>query len=163
MEYEPEWQQRYIGLYQAVIDSLIEETENSDEGSPQRKGAVLAAITALKQICNHPLNYRDDGGPIEGRSGKLDRLYELVETVFAAFLFNPKKRHFGDDTEPTGTVSSRKREGCVSECFIRSKEKLSKSTKVCPWASEGRSFLKEKTEIIFKVVFPNFRPLVQKI
>jgi len=73
-----------IGLYQAVIDSLIEETENSDEGSPQRKGAVLAAITALKQICNHPLNYRDDGGPIEGRSGKLDRLYELVETVFAA-------------------------------------------------------------------------------
>ncbi len=73
-----------IGLYQAVIDSLIEETEKSDEGSPQRKGAVLAAITALKQICNHPLNYRDDGGPIEGRSGKLDRLYELVETVFAA-------------------------------------------------------------------------------
>jgi len=73
-----------IGLYQAVIDSLIEETENSDAGTPQRKGAVLAAITALKQICNHPLNYRDDGGPIEGRSGKLDRLYELVETVFAA-------------------------------------------------------------------------------
>ncbi|MDG2301599.1 MAG: SNF2-related protein, partial [Acidimicrobiales bacterium] len=68
-----------IGLYQAIIDSLIEETEESDAGSPQRKGAVLAAITALKQICNHPLNYRDDGGPIEGRSGKLDRLYELVE------------------------------------------------------------------------------------
>ncbi|MBG02174.1 MAG: hypothetical protein CL470_07885 [Acidimicrobiaceae bacterium] len=73
-----------IGLYQAIIDSLIEETENSESGSPQRKGAVLAAITALKQICNHPLNYRDDGGPIEGRSGKLDRLYEIIETVFAA-------------------------------------------------------------------------------
>ena len=38
-------------------------------GSPQRKGAVLAAITALKQICNHPLNYQDDGLGIEGRSG----------------------------------------------------------------------------------------------
>ncbi len=73
-----------IGLYQAVIDSLIEETESSDAGSPQRKGAVLAAITALKQICNHPLNYRDDKGPIEGRSGKLDRLYEIIDTVFAA-------------------------------------------------------------------------------
>ena len=73
-----------IGLYQAVIDSLIEESENSEAGSPQRKGAVLAAITALKQICNHPLNYRDDGGPIEGRSGKLDRLYEIIDTVFAA-------------------------------------------------------------------------------
>ena len=30
-------------------DSLIEETEKTKAGSPQRKGAVLAAITALKQ------------------------------------------------------------------------------------------------------------------
>lgn len=73
-----------IGLYKAVIDSLIEETEKSKAGSPQRKGAVLAAITALKQICNHPLNYQDDDRGIEGRSGKLERLYEIIETVFAA-------------------------------------------------------------------------------
>ena len=39
-----------IGLYKAVVDSLIEETEMTKAGSPQRKGAVLAAITALKQI-----------------------------------------------------------------------------------------------------------------
>lgn len=73
-----------IGMYQVVIDDLVAETEQNETGSPQRKGAVLAAITALKQICNHPLNYKDDGGPIEGRSGKLDRLYEIVETVFAS-------------------------------------------------------------------------------
>ena len=73
-----------IGLYKAVVDSLIEETEKTKAGSPQRKGAVLAAITALKQICNHPLNYQDDGLGIEGRSGKLERLYEIMETVFAA-------------------------------------------------------------------------------
>ena len=73
-----------IGLYKAVVDNLIEETEKNKAGSPQRKGAVLAAITALKQICNHPLNYRDDGLGIEGRSGKLERLYEIMETVFAA-------------------------------------------------------------------------------
>ncbi|MAS99495.1 MAG: DEAD/DEAH box helicase [Actinomycetota bacterium] len=73
-----------IGLYKAVVDSLIEETEMTKAGSPQRKGAVLAAITALKQICNHPLNYQDDGLGIEGRSGKLERLYEIMETVFAA-------------------------------------------------------------------------------
>ena len=73
-----------IGLYKAVVDNLIEETEKNKAGSPQRKGAVLAAITALKQICNHPLNYRDDGLGIEGRSGKLERLYEIIETVFAA-------------------------------------------------------------------------------
>ena len=76
--------QEQIGLYQAVINNLIEETEQSSAGSPQRKGAVLAAITALKQICNHPLNYKDDNLGIEGRSGKLERLYEIMETVFSA-------------------------------------------------------------------------------
>ncbi|NNE74165.1 MAG: hypothetical protein HKN26_10910 [Acidimicrobiales bacterium] len=76
-----------IGLYQAVIDSLVVKTEASDEGSPERKGAVLAAITALKQICNHPVNYRADETDeilLDGRSGKLDRLNEILENVFAA-------------------------------------------------------------------------------
>ena len=45
---------------------------------------MLAAITALKQICNHPAAYRDDGQPLAGRSGKLTRLEELVDSVFAA-------------------------------------------------------------------------------
>jgi SNF2 family DNA or RNA helicase len=45
---------------------------------------VLAAITALKQICDHPAAYLDDhDGPLKGRSGKLARLEELVDTVFA--------------------------------------------------------------------------------
>ncbi len=72
-----------IGLYQAVLDDLVAATDGSDD-SLRRKGAVLAAITALKQICNHPVNYRDDGGDLEGRSGKLDRLNEILENVFAA-------------------------------------------------------------------------------
>jgi hypothetical protein len=70
-----------IGLYQAVLDRLI---VSSADGADQRKGAVLAAITALKQICNHPANYLDDGRPLAGRSGKLARLEEIVEQVFAA-------------------------------------------------------------------------------
>jgi SNF2 family DNA or RNA helicase len=45
---------------------------------------VLAAITALKQICNHPAAYQDDDRPLEGRSGKLARLEEIVDSVFAA-------------------------------------------------------------------------------
>ena len=75
-----------IGLYQAVINDLSAETAAADVGSPSRKGAVLAAITALKQICNHPLNYNSDDENLEihGRSGKLARLNEIVETVFAA-------------------------------------------------------------------------------
>ena len=77
--------QEQIGLYQAVIDTLAIQTEESKAaGTPERKGAVLAAITALKQICNHPVNYQDDGGELDGRSGKLVRLNEILETVFAA-------------------------------------------------------------------------------
>ena len=73
-----------IGLYQAVIDTLVVTTTESDAGTPERKGAVLAAITALKQICNHPVNYQVDDKPLDGRSGKLSRLNEIIETVFAA-------------------------------------------------------------------------------
>ena len=75
-----------IGLYQAVINDLAAETAAADVGTPARKGAVLAAITALKQICNHPLNYNSDDEDIEidGRSGKVARLNEIIDTVFAA-------------------------------------------------------------------------------
>ncbi|NDH12128.1 MAG: DEAD/DEAH box helicase, partial [Actinobacteria bacterium] len=73
-----------IGLYQAVIDSLVVATSESEQGSNERKGAVLAAITALKQICNHPVNYQTDDDGLDGRSGKLNRLNEIIETVFAA-------------------------------------------------------------------------------
>lgn len=71
-----------VGLYQAVLDQLAEDTAESENVS-RRKGAVLAAITALKQICNHPVNYRDDSLGIAGRSGKLIRLEELLERVLA--------------------------------------------------------------------------------
>ncbi len=70
-----------IGLYQAVLDELVAET-SGEEATPKRKGAVLAAITALKQICNHPAAYTGDDGPLAGRSGKLARLEEIVENVF---------------------------------------------------------------------------------
>ena len=53
-------------------------------GGEPKQGAILAAITALKQICNHPAAYQDDDRPLAGRSGKLARLEEIVESVFAA-------------------------------------------------------------------------------
>jgi superfamily II DNA or RNA helicase len=71
-----------IGLYQAVLDGLVANT--AEAGRDRRQGAILAAITALKQICNHPAAYQDDGRPLAGRSGKLARLEEIVESVFAA-------------------------------------------------------------------------------
>src|SRR5215211_7196273 len=72
------------GLYQAVLDELVADVADVDGERADRQGAILAAITALKQICNHPAAYRDDGLPLAGRSGKLARLEEIVDAVFAA-------------------------------------------------------------------------------
>ncbi len=69
-----------IGLYQAVLDELV--VDEADEDRVKKKGAVLAAITALKQVCNHPAAYTGDDGPLEGRSGKLARLEEIVDNVY---------------------------------------------------------------------------------
>ena len=73
-----------IGLYQAVLDTLVTNVADPEVEREAKKGAVLAAITALKQICNHPVAYQDDGQPLAGRSGKLARLEEIVESVFEA-------------------------------------------------------------------------------
>ena len=72
-----------IGLYQALLDTLVTGAA-LPEGEKARNGQILAAITALKQICNHPAAYQDDDLPLEGRSGKLARLEEIVDAVFAA-------------------------------------------------------------------------------
>ena len=72
-----------IGLYQAVLDSLVVKTEDGSDKA-QRQGHILAAITALKQICDHPSAYQHDDEPLAGRSGKLARLEEIVESVFEA-------------------------------------------------------------------------------
>jgi len=74
-----------VGLYQAVVNRLIDNGLDTD--ATQRKGQVLAAITALKQICDHPAAYLgadDPGTTLVGRSGKLTRLEEIVDDVFAA-------------------------------------------------------------------------------
>lgn len=74
-----------IGLYQAVLDKLVIDAAQRSLGEPgSGRGDVLAAITALKQICNHPAAYTGDNEPLAGRSGKLARLEEIVENVFAA-------------------------------------------------------------------------------
>ncbi|SDM43943.1 DEAD/DEAH box helicase [Allokutzneria albata] len=57
----------------------------------ERRGRVLALLTALKQICNHPAQYRPDELPLTGRSGKFDRatemLTEIVEDDDRALVF----------------------------------------------------------------------------
>ena len=49
----------------------------------RRHAAVLAGLTRLKQVCNHPAAVTGDG-PLVGRSGKIDRLVELLQEVLEA-------------------------------------------------------------------------------
>lgn len=65
-----------VSLYQSVVDDLLENAEAND--GIARRGLVLAGITKLKQVCNHPAHFLGDGSPLLGRSGKLNRVEELV-------------------------------------------------------------------------------------
>jgi SNF2 family DNA or RNA helicase len=68
-------------LYESTTQGLFEKLE---ELSPmERRGLILAVLTKLKQICNHP------GMPLkessmtrwQGRSGKIERLLEIVDEL----------------------------------------------------------------------------------
>jgi SNF2 family DNA or RNA helicase len=69
-------------LYRAVVDDMLARVDGS-EGA-ERRGLVLATMTRLKQVCNHPAHLLRDGGRIAGRSGKLARLEEILDEVLAA-------------------------------------------------------------------------------
>jgi len=72
-------------LYQAVVDEAIEGIEEAESGGSaiQRRGQVLAMLMKLKQVCNHPAQFLHDGSAVDGRSGKLLRLREMLEEVYA--------------------------------------------------------------------------------
>ncbi len=64
-------------LYDAALAEALD--EGFGEGL-QRQGRVLAALTRLKQVCNHPGLVSGDLGEIAGRSGKLDLCTDIVAT-----------------------------------------------------------------------------------
>jgi SNF2 family DNA or RNA helicase len=69
-------------LYRTVVDQLLTRLR-SLEGM-ERRGAILAAITKLKQVCNHPAHLLGDGSRLEGRSGKLTVFDELLADALDA-------------------------------------------------------------------------------
>ena len=69
-------------LYQAVVDDMLERIRTTE--GIERRGLVLATMTKLKQVCNHPAHFLRDGSRLAGRSGKLERLDEVLEEVLAA-------------------------------------------------------------------------------
>jgi hypothetical protein len=68
-----------VTLYRATVDEVMAQVEEAEGMS--RRGLVLKLLTGLKQICNHPAQFLKQDGPIPGRSGKLEAVTELVETI----------------------------------------------------------------------------------
>ncbi len=68
------------GLYQATVDRWLPRIEAHGLHFG-RRGAVLAMLGQLKQVCNHPEMLLPTGQALDGRSGKLERLIELLEQV----------------------------------------------------------------------------------
>jgi SNF2 family DNA or RNA helicase len=124
-------------LYRRVVDELVRRLadEDADPGGMSRRGLILATLTRLKQICNHPAHYLGDSSGVlhrgRHRSGKLELLDDIVTsarsegekvlcfTQFAEFghMLGP---HLSERTgEPVpflhGGVSRRGRDQMVAE------------------------------------------------
>ena len=93
-------------LYQAVVDSMLGQADRSE--GIQRRGVILAMLSRLKQICDHPA-LADSGDEavvvaesgdsvkrLSERSGKAKRLIMLLEEVLAtgekALVFTQYRR-----------------------------------------------------------------------
>jgi SNF2 family DNA or RNA helicase len=66
-------------LYAAVVKEAQDDLQKAD--GMKRRGLILATLSKLKQICNHPAHFLRDGSDLAGRSGKLVRLEEMLAEV----------------------------------------------------------------------------------
>ncbi|MBC7268151.1 MAG: DEAD/DEAH box helicase, partial [Streptomyces sp.] len=74
--------QEQAGLYEALVRETL--TEIAEADSMRRRGLIVKLLTGLKQICNHPAQFlKEDRPRIAGRSGKLELLDELLDTILA--------------------------------------------------------------------------------
>ena len=70
-------------LYTAYVNDLTTQLEQAE--GMGRRGLVLASLTKIKQICNHPAHFLGDGSPMlrgnHHRSGKVEELMQIVENA----------------------------------------------------------------------------------
>ncbi|WP_040898809.1 DEAD/DEAH box helicase [Xenococcus sp. PCC 7305] len=69
-------------LYEAVVKDVDDKIQNTE--GIERKGLILSTLVKLKQICNHPAQFLQDGSDfLPTRSHKLGRLVQMVEEAIA--------------------------------------------------------------------------------
>lgn len=71
---------KQVVLYRKQIADLEEKLAEAE--GMERRGLVLAVITRLKQICNHPDQYLGQKEYAPEDSGKFEMLRELCETIY---------------------------------------------------------------------------------
>jgi SNF2-related domain/SNF2 Helicase protein/Helicase conserved C-terminal domain len=69
-------------LYEAIVRDSLREIGAAT--GLRRRGKILATLTKLKQVCDHPALFLHDRSALPGRSGKLIRLCEVLEEVDAS-------------------------------------------------------------------------------
>ncbi|MFP4496076.1 MAG: SNF2-related protein [Halochromatium sp.] len=70
----------------ALYESLVLDVERRLEQAEgaERSGLMLSTLMKLKQICNHPAQFLQDGSPFTPeRSHKVQRLHEMLEETMA--------------------------------------------------------------------------------
>lgn len=85
----PEMVPQQAVLYRKVVDEgfkALDEFEakegmNDNEALFKRSSLILQMILALKQICNHPVQYLKDGPLDPSASGKTEMLLDMVESI----------------------------------------------------------------------------------
>jgi len=87
-------------LYRSVVLGL--EHSLGDVEGIHRKGLVLAAISKLKQTCNHPDQYLGQASFVPEESGKFQLLGELCETIYEKRERVLVFTQFREMTEPLG-------------------------------------------------------------
>ncbi|MFN2218685.1 MAG: DEAD/DEAH box helicase [Anaerolineae bacterium] len=69
-------------LYESVVRDVERQLEEKD--GIERQGLMLSTLMKLKQICNHPAQFLQDGSAFTAeRSHKLERLGEMLDEVMA--------------------------------------------------------------------------------
>ena len=108
-------------LYQRITDEMLGHIDAAS--GIRRRGLILAALTRLKQVCDHPamLNGKVPGfsgrpNDLDSRSGKCERLIEMLEEMLeegdCALVFTQYKE-MGDLLEKTAAAAAGK-PGAVS-------------------------------------------------
>jgi len=69
-------------LYESVVRDVEQQLE--EKTGIERQGLMLSTLMRLKQICNHPAQFLQDGSPFTAaRSHKLERLQGMLDEVMA--------------------------------------------------------------------------------